>query len=97
MHSDFFKYLGKEIGWLLLERMLTSLRSDTDIITLQRRAEFMGRLGFALVRSRRQLLLSNLRIALPDSGQAELVTTAKEISCPLRRGSTGEIEQSSQG
>ncbi len=86
MHSDFFKYLGKEMGWLLLERILTSLRSDTDIIRLQRRAEFMGRLGFALVRSRRQLLLSNLRIALPDSGQAELVTTANEIVRNICRG-----------
>ncbi len=79
MQGNFFKYLGKEMGWLLIDRTLASFKKGTDITILQRRAEFLGRLGLLLVRSRRNLLFSNLRIALPGSSRGDIVKTAEEI------------------
>ncbi|UCD71777.1 MAG: lysophospholipid acyltransferase family protein [Syntrophobacterales bacterium] len=82
----FLRPLGKEIGWLILAKALALLKGDTDITTLYRMSEFMGRLSFAIIRSRRKLLLSNLHIVLPGSSEADINRIAKKITCNICRG-----------
>jgi lauroyl/myristoyl acyltransferase len=82
----FIKTLGREAGWFIIARILTVLQKDTDITVLHRRAELMGLLGMALMRSRRKLLLSNLRIAFPDWSQEGIEKTARKTVRNICRG-----------
>jgi KDO2-lipid IV(A) lauroyltransferase len=82
----FIKPLNRELGWLLLSRVIAALKSNTDMETLALRAERISRLGFALAGSRRNLLIRNLRMVLPEENGAEVDRIAKEIVRNIGRG-----------
>jgi len=73
------KRVGKEAGWQIIARTLASMKGNTPITTLHRRAELMGRLGLLLVRSRRRVMRSNLSSVFPDWSEEGLNRTADEV------------------
>lgn len=86
MGGKLIKNLGREIGWFILARTLATLKKETDLTLLYRRAEFMGRMGMSLARSRWKLLLANLRIAFPEWSDRAIEITARKAVGNISRG-----------
>lgn len=80
------KSLGRDAGWWVLSRLLTSLEGDTPLETQRRRAESLGQLGLKLMRSRRRVMDSNLATAFPDRDPEELARISQDAVTGIARG-----------
>ena len=69
-----------------MDRTLAVLQKERDIQKLHRRFAFLGRLAFLVMRSRNRLLLSNLRIVLPEETESRRRMIAGKISHHIIRG-----------
>jgi Kdo2-lipid IVA lauroyltransferase/acyltransferase len=80
------KSIGKDMGWLVLSRVLASLKKDNNIKVLHRRAELIASVIFFFAKSRRKLLLSNLAIAFPEWSDTQINETARKAVRNICRG-----------
>lgn len=80
------KILGREAGWLVLSGILATLKSRTSLATHRRRADFIARLGLRLMRSRRDVMASNLKAVFPDWDEETLARTSRAVVSNISRG-----------
>lgn len=79
------KSIGSGLGYWMLARAVGSL--DTGDLSLHyRRAELLGRIAYTFARSRRNVMLSNLRLAFPEWSGARVRRTARQVVRNLGRG-----------
>jgi KDO2-lipid IV(A) lauroyltransferase len=80
------KTVGKEVGWWVLSAIFSSLKGRTPLSTHRRRAVFIGNLGLRLVKSRREVMASNLEAVFPDWDRGERDRVAGEAADNISRG-----------
>ena len=80
------KSTGKDMGWLVLSRVLASLKKNNNIRVSHRRSKLIANAIFFFAKSRRKLLLSNLAIAFPGWSDAQINVTARKVVRNICRG-----------
>ena len=86
MFKTFTKSLGRDAGWWILSRLLSSLEGDKPLETHRRRADSLGRLALNLIRPRRRIILSNLRSVFPDWNPEQYDRIASESVRNISKG-----------
>ena len=86
MGTSVSKSLGRNMGWFVLSRLLSSLKGNTPLATHRRRAEALGRLGLHLMRSRSKVMVSNLASVFPDLDPEERNRILRESVNNICRG-----------
>jgi KDO2-lipid IV(A) lauroyltransferase len=80
------KKVGRDAGWWVLSSMLSSLKGRTPLATQRRRADAIGRLALRVMRSRREVMTSNLRSVFPDWEDGRLTQTSRDVVSNISRG-----------
>lgn len=79
------KKLGQDIGWLALNYVFHSTK-NCPLDRLHRNSAWLATMAYRLVRSRRNLMLTNLRLILPHLSEAQIERIARQTVQNIFRG-----------
>lgn len=80
------KKVGKDAGWLVLSGLLSSLKGRTSLATHRRRADAIGKLALRAMKSRREVMASNLRSVFPEWDVDRYDRVTREAVSSICRG-----------
>jgi KDO2-lipid IV(A) lauroyltransferase len=83
---SFSKIAGREVGWWILSGIFSSLKGRTSLVTHRKRADRIGWLAYRLVRSRREVMASNLCSVFPDWDVDHIATVSKQVARIISHG-----------
>ncbi|RLB01181.1 MAG: hypothetical protein DRG37_00555 [Deltaproteobacteria bacterium] len=83
---NLLKYWGRDIGWQLIIRLQKKVYRTGNVTSLYRTAELLGYTGYILLRSRKRLMISNLKMVFPDWDKSKIRETAKDAVRHMSKG-----------